>query len=67
VILDGPQHDSGRPTIVFGNRGITQATLTVFGPRSPLHSGHFGNYAPNPRCGLARCSSMNGRPTDACS
>ncbi len=54
VILDGPQHDSGRSTIVFGNRGITQATLTVFGPRAPLHSGHFGNYAPNPAMRLAR-------------
>jgi acetylornithine deacetylase/succinyl-diaminopimelate desuccinylase-like protein len=54
VILDGPQHDSGRATLVFGNRGITQATLTVFGPRAPLHSGHFGNYAPNPAMRLAR-------------
>ena len=54
VILDGPQHDSGRSTVVFGNRGITQATLTVFGPRAPLHSGHFGNYAPNPAMRLAR-------------
>ncbi|MGH8240909.1 MAG: M20/M25/M40 family metallo-hydrolase, partial [Steroidobacteraceae bacterium] len=54
VILDGPQHDSGRSTLVFGNRGITQATLTVFGPRAPLHSGHFGNYAPNPAMRLAR-------------
>ncbi|MGH8175085.1 MAG: M20/M25/M40 family metallo-hydrolase [Steroidobacter sp.] len=53
VILDGPAHDSGRPTLVFGNRGITQATLTVFGPRNPLHSGHFGNYAPNPAFRLA--------------
>jgi acetylornithine deacetylase/succinyl-diaminopimelate desuccinylase-like protein len=54
VILDGPAHDSGRPTLVFGNRGITQATLTVYGPRAPLHSGHFGNYAPNPALRLAR-------------
>ena len=54
VILDGPQHDSGRSTIVFGNRGITQATLTIFGPRAPLHSGHYGNYAPNPAMRLAR-------------
>jgi acetylornithine deacetylase/succinyl-diaminopimelate desuccinylase-like protein len=53
VILDGPQHDSGRSTIVFGNRGTTQATLTVFGPRAPLHSGHFGNYVPNPALRLA--------------
>jgi acetylornithine deacetylase/succinyl-diaminopimelate desuccinylase-like protein len=54
VILDGPEHDSRRSTIVFGNRGITQATLTVFGPRAPLHSGHYGNYAPNPAMRLAR-------------
>ncbi|MDY6947437.1 MAG: M20/M25/M40 family metallo-hydrolase [Pseudomonadota bacterium] len=53
VVLDGPQHASGKPTLVFGNRGITQASLTVFGPRAPLHSGHFGNYAPNPAQRLA--------------
>lgn len=53
VIFDGPLHDSGRPTLVFGNRGITRATLTVYGPRAPLHSGHFGNYAPNPAFRLA--------------
>lgn len=54
VILDGPVHASGLPTLAFGNRGITQATLTVFGPRNPLHSGHYGNYAPNPAMRLAR-------------
>ena len=53
VILDGPAHASGRPTLVFGNRGIAQATLVVYGPRSPLHSGHFGNYVPNPAMRLA--------------
>jgi len=53
VILDGPEHPSARPTLVFGNRGIAQATLTVYGPRSPLHSGHYGNYVPNPALRLA--------------
>jgi len=53
VILDGPAHASGRPTLVFGNRGIATATLVVYGPRAPLHSGHFGNYAPNPAMRLA--------------
>jgi acetylornithine deacetylase/succinyl-diaminopimelate desuccinylase-like protein len=53
VILDGPMHASARPTVVFGNRGIAQATLTVFGPRGPLHSGHYGNYVPNPALRLA--------------
>ena len=53
MILDGPVHESGRSTVVFGNRGMVQATLTVFGPRAPLHSGHYGNYAPNPALRLA--------------
>jgi len=53
VVLDGPVHGSGRPTLVFGNRGITEAVLTVFGPKAPLHSGHFGNYVPNPAQRLA--------------
>jgi acetylornithine deacetylase/succinyl-diaminopimelate desuccinylase-like protein len=53
VILDGPEHPSGRPTLVFGNRGIAQAKLVVYGPPAPLHSGHFGNYAPNPAFRLA--------------
>jgi acetylornithine deacetylase/succinyl-diaminopimelate desuccinylase-like protein len=53
IVLDGPVHGSGRPTLVFGNRGITQALLTVYGPKAPLHSGHFGNYVPNPAQRLA--------------
>jgi acetylornithine deacetylase/succinyl-diaminopimelate desuccinylase-like protein len=53
LVLDGPVHSSGRPTIAYGNRGITQTTLTVFGPRGGLHSGHYGNYAPNPAQRLA--------------
>jgi acetylornithine deacetylase/succinyl-diaminopimelate desuccinylase-like protein len=61
VILDGPLHASGRPTLVFGNRGLTQATLTVYGAKSPLHSGHYGNYAPNPAIRLASLlASMKG-------
>jgi acetylornithine deacetylase/succinyl-diaminopimelate desuccinylase-like protein len=53
VIFDGPAHDSGRPTLAFGNRGIAQATLTVFGPKAPVHSGNYGNYVPNPAFRLA--------------
>jgi acetylornithine deacetylase/succinyl-diaminopimelate desuccinylase-like protein len=54
VIHDGPRHQSERPTLVFGNRGITRVTLVVHGPRQPLHSGHFGNYVPNPAVRLSR-------------
>ena len=54
VMMDGPQHPSGRPTFNFGARGILTAELTVFGARSDLHSGNYGNWAPNPALELAR-------------
>ncbi len=54
VILDAAAHPSGRPTAMFGNRGLLAIRLTVFGPKSPLHSGHYGNYIPNPAFGLAQ-------------
>jgi acetylornithine deacetylase/succinyl-diaminopimelate desuccinylase-like protein len=53
LIHDGPMHGSGKPTLVFGNRGMTSVTLTVYGPKNPLHSGHYGNYVPNPAQRLA--------------
>jgi acetylornithine deacetylase/succinyl-diaminopimelate desuccinylase-like protein len=53
VILDGPVHSSGRPTIVYGARGIVTADLTVFGPKSGVHSGNYGNWMPNPAMRLA--------------
>lgn len=54
LILDGPLHQSGRPTVSFGARGILTLELVVYGPRVPLHSGHYGNWAPNPAVRLAR-------------
>jgi acetylornithine deacetylase/succinyl-diaminopimelate desuccinylase-like protein len=54
VIFDGPPHVSGRPTLTFGARGIATATLTTYGARVPQHSGHYGNYLPNPVFDLSR-------------
>ncbi len=54
LIFDGPAHASGKPTLVFGARGTTGVELTVYGPKFPLHSGHYGNWAPNPAMRLAR-------------
>jgi acetylornithine deacetylase/succinyl-diaminopimelate desuccinylase-like protein len=54
IMMDGPQHLSGRPTFFFGARGIISAELTVFGARHDLHSGNYGNWAPNPALDLAR-------------
>ena len=53
VISDGPVHQSGRKQVVFGVRGDTHVELTIFGPKRPLHSGHYGNWAPNPAMEMA--------------
>jgi len=50
---DGPVHQSRRQQIVFGVRGVTGAEVTVYGPSHGLHSGHYGNWAPNPVTMLA--------------
>ncbi|MEM9928619.1 MAG: M20/M25/M40 family metallo-hydrolase, partial [Bacteroidota bacterium] len=54
IILDGPVHTTNQPTLVGGARGIATARLTVYGPKLPQHSGHYGNYAPNPSLRLAQ-------------
>tara|TARA_R110002020_G_scaffold445961_1_gene658043 strand:- start:126619 stop:128112 length:1494 start_codon:yes stop_codon:yes gene_type:complete len=57
IINDGPLHSSGNPTLVFGCRGITTMSLTTYGPAKAQHSGHYGNYAPNPAFLLAQLLS----------
>lgn len=54
IIYDGPRHITNKPTLTFGARGIATITLTTFGPVVPQHSGHFGNYAPNPALRLSK-------------
>lgn len=54
VFVDGPVHQSGRKQVVFGCRGDVNMELTVYGSRRPLHSGHYGNWVPNPAQNLAR-------------
>lgn len=54
IVADGPVHQSGRPTIFFGTRGIMTLDLTAYGPTENLHSGHYGNWAPNPAMRLAQ-------------
>lgn len=69
IICDGPVHQSGRKQVVFGVRGDQNVDVTVYGAKRPLHSGHYGNWAPNPAMILAHLlSSMkdnNGRVTIA--
>jgi acetylornithine deacetylase/succinyl-diaminopimelate desuccinylase-like protein len=54
LMLDAPAHPSGRPTLVFGVRGNVTFEITVYGARDELHSGHYGNWAPNPAFRLAQ-------------
>jgi len=54
IICDGPVHQSGRKQIVLGVRGDTHIDLTVYGPKRPLHSGHYGNWANNPAMMLVK-------------
>ena len=54
LIFDGPPHASNGPTVSFGARGIATVTLETYGPRVAQHSGHYGNFIPNPVFDLAR-------------
>jgi acetylornithine deacetylase/succinyl-diaminopimelate desuccinylase-like protein len=53
LFCDGPVHPSRRPQLVFGVRGVTGLEITVYGATRALHSGHYGNWAPNPAQRLA--------------
>ncbi|MCC6294606.1 MAG: M20/M25/M40 family metallo-hydrolase [Bryobacterales bacterium] len=53
IFCDGPVHQSRRQLIAFGARGAASLSITVHGPNHELHSGHYGNFAPNPALMLA--------------
>ena len=54
LMCDGPLHQTRRQLIAFGAREVTRVDVTVYGARGELHSGHYGNWAPNPALMLAR-------------
>src|SRR4030095_6137283 len=57
IVCDGPVHQSGRKQAVFGVRGVTSVDITVYGANRSLHSGHYGNWSPNPAFTLAKLLS----------
>ena len=63
LMCDGPVYQTRRQQIVFGARGDTGLDVTLYGPRYELHSGHYGNWAPNPAMMLAQllASMKNGQ------
>lgn len=48
VWSDGPVHDAYEPTVSLGVRGAVSFEIVVRGADAPLHSGNWGNVAPNP-------------------
>ncbi|HVF88805.1 MAG TPA: M20/M25/M40 family metallo-hydrolase [Blastocatellia bacterium] len=54
ICADGPVHQTRRQLLYFGVRGVVTANITVYGSNRGLHSGHYGNWAPNPAMRLAK-------------
>ncbi len=54
ICADGPVHQSRRQQLFFGVRGIVKVDITVYGANRALHSGHYGNWSPNPAMRLAK-------------
>ncbi len=65
LIGDGPVHQTRRPMVYFGARGVMQLEATIYGPLRALHDGHYGNWVPNPAAMaatlLAQMRDDNGR------
>lgn len=54
ICADGPVHQSRRQQLYFGVRGIVKVDITVYGANRALHSGHYGNWSPNPAMRLVK-------------
>ena len=67
LLCDGPVHQTRAPQVAFGVRGYCAFELTFYGPERELHSGHYGNWVPNPAMELATflagCKDVSGTVT----
>ena len=67
LLCDGPVDQSRAPQVAFGARGYSGFDLTFYGPERELHSGHYGNWVPNPALELsqflAACKDRDGNVT----
>jgi acetylornithine deacetylase/succinyl-diaminopimelate desuccinylase-like protein len=54
LVCDGPVDQTREQSLAFGARGDAHMQITVYGPAHPLHSGHYGNWAPNPAMELVQ-------------
>jgi len=63
VIVDGPQHPSGNPTVYYGARGGAGLEVTVYTAKSAMHSGNYGNWLPDANVRLAQLVSSMVAPS----
>jgi acetylornithine deacetylase/succinyl-diaminopimelate desuccinylase-like protein len=54
LCADGPVHQTRKQLVYFGARGVVTVTITLYGANRGLHSGHYGNWSPNPAMRLAK-------------
>ena len=54
VVSDSEMYEAEQPTIDVGLRGLTYAEIFLRSAKNDVHSGQFGNIAPNPAIELAR-------------
>jgi acetylornithine deacetylase/succinyl-diaminopimelate desuccinylase-like protein len=54
LCADGPVHQTRKQLLYFGVRGVVTMNITLYGANRGLHSGHYGNWSPNPAMRLAK-------------
>jgi acetylornithine deacetylase/succinyl-diaminopimelate desuccinylase-like protein len=63
IIVDGPQHPSGKPTVYYGARGRAGLEVTVYTAKSAMHSGNYGNWLPDANVRLSQLLASMVDPT----
>ncbi|HWW87310.1 MAG TPA: M20/M25/M40 family metallo-hydrolase [Vicinamibacterales bacterium] len=63
LIVDGPQHPSGNPTLYYGARGGAGLTITVYTAKGAMHSGNYGNWLPDANVRLSQLLASMVGPT----
>jgi acetylornithine deacetylase/succinyl-diaminopimelate desuccinylase-like protein len=63
LIVDGPQHPTGNPTLYYGARGGAGLTVTVYTAKSAMHSGNYGNWLPDANVRLTQLIASMVGPT----
>ena len=63
IMLDGPEHPSGQPTIYYGGRGGASVEVTVYTAKQGMHTGNYGNWQPDANVRLSQLISSMVDPT----